>query len=313
MKLLYLPLLYLNQNNEQKYLERAFRKAGLEVEVFDYLNTPESNNELQDIVTRFKPDVIHCQFQGTSVIRPSLLEELRSMSPNLIITQWTGDVRDNPPYIPEVVEYGKYCDITFVSNLTDSDIYKEQGLTDVRYWQNAVANPEQIGEPVDNHKGIIFCGGNYDRFNQSQERKDLVKAFQDAFGDQFYLYGPGWEGRPTLPWDEQTEQYAKSSVILGQNNVGGKEWWFSDRTLIAMASGRPFLAEYSEGIEQVFDEGSDCLFWRTIPEAVEKARWLLEHGDEAQEIGLDGQKEVLKRHTWNTRVQEYLHHIKDYQ
>ena len=311
MRILYLPLLYLGQNNEQKYLEAAFRRAGHYVEVFDYLNTPDADEVFLSKVDELKPEVIHCQFQGTNALRPASLGKAKMIcSP--IITQWTGDVRNDPPYIPEYIEYGKYCDLNLVCNVTDIDTYINEGLKNVYYWQNAIAVPEQIGEPAGNARGIIFCGGNYERFNQSEERRNLIAAFRQEFGDLFQVYGSGWEPSQSLPWDEQTNSYARSYLILGHNNVGGKEWWFSDRQLIAMGSGRPHLAQWSTAIEDLFIEGVECCFYKTIGEAIDKAKWLLENPDAAARIGLRGQERVMREHSFDVRVKQYEYILEHY-
>lgn len=308
MKLLYLPLVVngLIYANEQIYLAKAFSKK-FEVEIFDFYNeNGHRGNKLLEIVQSFKPDVIHCQFQGTREIDPYILKLIKISYPKTIITQWTGDVRTEP--ISQMVEYGQYCDITFVCGKSLIKQYQDAGLADVRYWQNAV-DKSQIGKLSKNHKGIVFCGGRYTTFPQSQERIDLIERFM-KFSD-FSVYGMGWETpAKLLDWNKQTELYQKSYLILGHNNVGGIEWWFSDRHIIAMASGRPHLCQYSPKLEELFEDGKECVFWRTIDEAVEKAHWLLKNPKIATEIGIAGQKKVLKEYLWDTRVKEYIKEIK---
>lgn len=307
-KLLYLPLLYPGGASEQQYLERAFEKH-FEVLTFDFYNFQgDTSAEFLKIVQQFKPDIMHGQFQGTREIEPGALGVIKSVYPKVIITQWTGDVREN--VIPQYVEYGKYCDINFVVSLTGVEEYQKAGLKDVRYWQNAIAIPEQLGVPSRSPKGIVFAGGKYTVFNQSEERIALVEAFEQQFPNEFTVYGFGWQSPPKcIPWQDQTSVYEKSYLVLGHNNVGGLKWWFSDRQLIAMASGRPHLCQYSEGLEEIFTDGEDCLMYRSISDALGKARWLLDNPKEATRIGLQGQKTVRTHHNWGKRVTEYLAHL----
>lgn len=303
MKLLYLPLIYYGQNNEQKYLERSLRKF-FNVQVFDYCNTTDPNNALKKIVEDFEPDVIHCQFQGTNIIDVSVLKEIR-MKHNCIISQWTGDEREEP--IPEYVKYGDYCDLNLVVSLEAIRQYMSAGLKNVKYWQNAIAIPEQIGHPPDEPKNIVFCGSRYTTFPNSKNRIELIERFKKEFGDQFKVYGFGWpftEGN--LPWGKQTEVYQSAFLTLGQNNVADHEWWFSDRQLIAMAAGRPHLCQYSNNLEALFDNGKECIFYKSIDEAVKMAKWILGQKEIAEYIGKKGQEKVKAIYNWDYRVEQFI-------
>lgn len=309
MKLLYLPLIYGGVNNEQKYLSRAF-SSEFETRSYDYYNFQgKKDDELMRIVQTFKPDVIHGQFHGTSYIQPFSLAHIKLVYPHTVITQWIGDVRPEPT--KEVIEYGKYCDITFVVSQTDVEQYKAAGVKDVQYWQNAVSQ-EQIGHPARSPKGIVFCGGGHYGHPLTPQRRELVQAFKDTF-KEFKLYGPGWsEETPTLQWDRQTEIYEQCYLSVGHNQVDGKKHWFSDRSIIAMAAGRPHLFHYSEGMEELFEDMKEVVFWKTIPEAIEKAQWLLDNHKEATKIGKMGQKKIKEKYMWGNRVLEYKEAVSKY-
>lgn len=309
MKLLYLPLIYEGSNNEQKYLAKAFGRQFSEVATFDYMSNPHPNDDFMTFTQQFKPDVIHCQFQGTNRIEPFCLAHIKAVYPNIVITQWTGDVRPEP--IPEVVNYGKYCDLTLVCSTTDIEAYERAGVKQAAYWQNAV-DETQFTRPSKKPKGIAFCGGRYTHFSNSQQRIALVEKFQKTFGDDMTVYGFGWQPHQILPWDDQPQLYATKELVLGHNNVPGKRWWFSDRQMIAMASGRPHLCQYSEDLELLFDDMVHCVFYYSIDEAIEKAEWLRKHPDEASQIGLAGQALMREKYTWDTRVSEYIAILKDH-
>lgn len=308
-KLLYLPLLWANQNNEQKHLEAEFRKH-YTVDVFDFCNTPKPTDAFLTKVQQFKPDIIHCQFQQTNLIHAQVLGQIKSIFPNTIISQWCGDVRAEPSQ--EYLEYGQYCDLNMVVSTTDVDIYKNLNLKNVRYWQNAVAR-KQLMESSPNPRGIVFCGGRYTVFPSSQERIALIERFQREFPEQMEVYGHGWTPTRLLDWDRQPEVYKDHIFSLGHNNVPGKRWWFSDRQLIAMASGRPHLCQYSEDLELLFDDMEDCVFYRSIDEAVEKAKWLLANPKEAAQIGANGRKRIYREHLWKHRVAEFKEFIAELQ
>jgi hypothetical protein len=301
LKLLYLPLLVPGGAHEQWYLAKAFDKE-FACLVFDYYGFEgDADAEFRKIVQLFKPDVIHCQFQATDKIRAASLHHIKQVYPNTIITQWTGDVLAEP--IPQTLEYSRACDATLVVSLSEMSFYER-----AQYWQMAFDPETQTGKPSTDPKGIVFCGGRYTVFQNSEQRMELIDRFRKEF-DDMEVYGFGWTkpGIPNnlLPWAQQTELYQNKYLILGHNNVPNKKWWFSDRTFIALASGRPHLTQYTEGSEEVFTDMKEIVYYKTIDEAVEKAKWLLAHPREAAEIGLAGQRRVLKDHTWKKRVQQY--------
>lgn len=306
-KLLYLPLVFEGSNNEQKFLEKAFRKH-FKVQTFNFMEAKKPDDEFLTLVQQFRPDIIHCQFQGTSRIHPRALASIKTVYPETIITQWTGDVRVDP--IPEVVEYGKVCDLTLVASTTDIGEYERAGVKKAMYWQNAV-DISQLKTSTQVLGGITFCGGRYTVFPNSEQRAELVERFRKEFLNGFFQpYGFGWLPHQVIPWDEQGDLYAKSFISLGHHNILGKRWWFSDRQLIAMAAGRPHLCQYTEGLEEQFTDMEHCVFYRSIDEAVEKAKWLLAHPVEATKIGLQGQQKIKEEHLWPTRVKEYLKLLK---
>ena len=311
-KLLYLPLKIEGGAAEQVYLEKAFRKEFI-IEVFDFLNyRGKRDSRFSELVENFHPDIIHCQFQGTKYIDPTLLAIVKLRYPKVVISQWTGDVREQP--IAEVLEYGKYCDITFVNSVDDIKKYQQAGLRDVRLMFNAADAKAQKGKLSAKPQGIVFCGARYNSFSGSWTRIALVERFHQEFKEGFSVFGSGWPfGQGILPWEKQTEVYQNSYLILGHNNIETLEGWFSDRVFIAMASGRPFLCQYSRNLEKYFVDMREMVYWHTIDEAVEKAKWLLVNSIEARKIGKTGKQKVLAEHNWDVRVKEFIKHWEDYQ
>lgn len=74
-----------------------------------------------------------------------------------------------------------------------------------------------------------------------------------------------------------------------------------------LACGGFVLAEHSEGIEDLFEPGSEIVTYHTPEEMEEKARYYLEHREEAGEIANKGMEAVKNRHTVKGRVEQMLH------
>ena len=301
-KLLYIPLIASGGASEQYDLEAAFRRV-FEVRVFDFLRSDNPNGDLIQHFDVFQPDIVHGQFQETNRISPSVLGNLKKHHPKVAFTQWCGDIREGP--LPHVVDIGREIDLTLISHVGGLAEYSVRTGKPVAYWQNAVGE-RFFTDPSPEASGVVFCGNRYGHFPQSDERDRLVKAFQERFGREFKVYGNGWSGGINpIPWVDQPKVYRESRIVLGHNHVL-QEWFFSDRQLIAMASGTPHLCQHSPNLEGCFEDKKTCMFYRTVQEALELATWLLEHPIVASSIGRAGQSFVREKHSWDVRVQEYI-------
>lgn len=312
MKILYLPLINRSTDgaSEQYDLAEAFKRE-FETEVFDFLDDPAPELTFAEIVRRFKPDIVHMQLQETRKIFPPILQQLKQEFPNAIFSNWSGDVRKR--IMPEVVEVGQVIDYTLLSNTGQLPLYSEAIGKPCFYFQNAVG-PSFFYDNPPGGTGIVFIGNNYhveknpalSSFPDSPERWEMAHALFDVFPEQFRLYGMGWpRAHGKTLWREQTQVYAQAQVTIGHNNINSWSYYFSDRQLIAMAAGRPHVCRYTPQLEEIFEDGKECLFWRTIPECIDRVQWCLNNPEEATNIGLQGQERVRKEHTWEVRVQEY--------
>lgn len=305
MKLLYLPLLNPAPDgaSEQHDLATAFQ-AAFDTRVFDYLASPDPENELRRIFAELQPDICHGQYQEEKRITPGVLAELKAQRPGCIFSQWSGDVR--PRIMQTVVDLGRAIDYTLLSNTGQLPLYAEAIGKSCYYWQNAVGPSFIVDDPPGGEK-IVFCGNYYkDCFSLSAERYALVHALREAFGDRFVVYGNGWD-LPTAGgchWRGQTRIYASAFCSIGHNH----EIWssyFSDRQLIAMAAGRPHVCRWMPELDEIFDNGNECTMYRTSTEACVQVQWMLDHPGHALTVGALGREAVRLKHTWDTRVREF--------
>mgnify|MGYP001570702056 CR=1 FL=1 len=76
------------------------------------------------------------------------------------------------------------------------------------------------------------------------------------------------------------------------------------RVFEVMSTGTPLLTNRNvEGIEELFEDGVHYVGYEGPQEAVERAKWMLAHRDEANAIGRCGHAEVRARHTYRHRVE----------
>ena len=307
MRILYLPLMALGGASEQIDLAAAFWEVA-DLEVLDYLNIGiDPNVVLRRTFEEFRPDIVHGQYQGSNIISTGVLETLKRDNPDAWFTQWSGDVRPEP--IREIVEKGRVCDTTLLSAGGQCAMYDAAiGRQCCRYWQNAVGERFFVEPvPIEERRGIIFCGSHYGTFPATQERFNMVMALRSQFPDEAVVYGHNWPwGSMPIPWERQPEVYRRARMTIGHNHLNDVRWYWSDRQLICMAAGVPHLARYTPGMEDWFEDGADCLSWCNLSELRWQIEWVFANPEEAAAIGLNGQRRVREEHHWRKRVQEYL-------
>jgi spore maturation protein CgeB len=79
------------------------------------------------------------------------------------------------------------------------------------------------------------------------------------------------------------------------------------RVFDVLACGGFCLAEWSEGLEDLFEVGVELDTWRTLEELLDKASFWLEAGAERRrEVGRAGRDRVLRDHTIQQRLRRMI-------
>jgi hypothetical protein len=218
--------------------------------MFDHLNTDNAEEMIEQVLKDWRPDYVHAQFSDK--LHPEWVVEMKRKYP-AIWTQWAGDARREP--IPLVVAFGKVVDATLLaSGEGQKELYEQATGKPVFWWQHAVAD-WQIVTPSE-QSGLTMVANHYDTREFDTERWDTAERFSREFPD-FRAYGSGWDTRVNwqgaVSWAEQTNIYRSSLITLGPNVLNDIRWYFSDRPLIAMATGVPHLWRYIPGLEELFE------------------------------------------------------------
>lgn len=74
------------------------------------------------------------------------------------------------------------------------------------------------------------------------------------------------------------------------------------RMFEATGVGTCMLTERQSDLAEIFEPDREVVTYSSHEECVEKAVWLLEHDKEREEIGLAGQRRVMKDHRWDQRA-----------
>lgn len=139
----------------------------------------------------------------------------------------------------------------------------------------------------------------------SSNRIDLADRFVKEFdlGDgKGYL---GWrfpqvQGHNSL--DDAAKKISMSRISINDSIKND----LNMRTFEVMATGTTLLTQENEPLLELFEPGNHLLTFRTIDEAVAKAKMILQDPELLSEIGQNGLNEVLSKHTYKHRALEIL-------
>ena len=325
-RVLVLPL---NYDHPQEGMVEAFRQVfgDVSVSVFDYLFVQKqlqgsavyADAEFFEVATRLKPDWIFMQLQETGIVTPATIGSIKLALPNTVITQWNGDYR------PELGEYQKSiaraCDLTLLSSRGQLADYTRAGARDVAYCQIGLDWSEDVlGKPAWQSPfevpEIVFIGNYYEHGpwkRGTAERLDAVKRLNAVFGARFGVVGSGWPaGTPVIgacTVKQQHHVWKRAKVAINVNHENHVESYYSDRLLIALASGTPVVTYKVPGLDREFDVGEELLAYDetlTDDDLVNCVDFLLTHPSRAREIGMRGRLRVMREHSWYARILQIL-------
>lgn len=316
MKVLYLPL---NAPTiKQTGMMDAFVACGVELEVFDFymkeinkVPVRSIRQELIRVVHSFKPDLIHMQLQFTSTIDTATLLEIKRICPDVIMTNWTGDIRTNVPN--EFIQAAKVVDISLISSVGQLEMYRAATKARVEYWQ--IGFDPRLYFPR-NSKSFLydaaFVATKYTKseFPGQADRHKTVDLLRTNFGSKFGLFGCNW-GHNVQPVEHTAlgDVYNNSASCISVSNFNDVSHYFSDRLLLCMSSGRPTISLIFPGWDSYFTDNYDIIIAKTVDEIPGKVRWVLNNPKEAGQIGLAGARTVLTEHSYYCRAKELLHMV----
>jgi spore maturation protein CgeB len=82
------------------------------------------------------------------------------------------------------------------------------------------------------------------------------------------------------------------------------------RLFEATATGAFLLTEWCPTLDMIFEDGKHLVTYKTMDEAIEKARYYLDHPDEREAIAKAGMEHTLAHHTYQHRVKEAFEVVK---
>jgi hypothetical protein len=112
-----------------------------------------------------------------------------------------------------------------------------------------------------------------------------------------------WYGQRLF--EECAEIYRKSRIIFNTAAVDD----INMRCFEATATGSFLLTEYVPTLSECFEDGVHLATYKTMDEAIEKARYYLKHEDEREKVARAGMEHTLNNHTYKHRAEKILEAI----
>lgn len=308
IRILYLPI------GSQPGMVEAFENIGAKLDVFDFVGLWDRThskgaiaNEFLSRVRTLQPHLIHMQLQFTGIIDASVIQEARNLAPGVVITNWTGDVRDKAQ--TQFTGISSVVDYSLISSTGQLEMYKKDGCHNVRYWQIGYSPKNHFPMNLSEHLyDISFLANNYGHtFPDGSLRVGVTDTLRSMFGARFGLFGSGYlPAAPVAPPSMSNDIYNQSVCTLSISNFNNVSHYFSDRLLACMASGRPTISWHFPGFESYFIEGKEIFIVRSTKEIVDIVNYCKANPDIAKQVGMNGYQRVLKEHTFTSRIIELL-------
>lgn len=271
-------LLPLNYDHVQHGMITGFRQVfgGDRVAVFDFMcaaprplgpasRTPaEVNNDFVEYVSQRKPDLVFMQLQETGIINAEAIKFARSASPKTVFAHWTGDYR--PTISDYVKSVCRATDLTFASSVGQLKDFTLVGAADVNYMQIGIDWEADIlgipaWEPPFAVPEIVFCGNHYPGgpwARGTAQRLADIRALKRE-GYDVGVVGRGWPDDIPVVGEcavkQQHHVYTRAKVVLSISHENDVDRYYSDRLLIAMASGTATIARRFPGFDEDFPDG----------------------------------------------------------
>jgi hypothetical protein len=320
----------INYDHPQTGMEQAFRQifGRANVETFDYLELQRKGHRPAEIAAMFvgatlafKPDWVWLQLQDTNIIKGVDIMDVRNALPNCVVTHWTGDCR------PKVSDYlSSICKAThmsLISSVGQGPLFSDAGAEVVRYVQIGLDWDEDVlglpeWTPPFRVPDVVFIGNYYAQAfpEGTKERQEAIDALLKD-GIDVGIVGTGWPaGYPmigTCTVKQQHHVWKRAKVAISCNHFNNVDRYYSDRQLIAMASGTPVVCRQVPGLQEEFIDFEDCIFYDRPDNLLWSVKSLLQDPEMRQRIGRNGRQLVMRKHSWFSRVLDLLPKMEHFQ
>lgn len=124
--------------------------------------------------------------------------------------------------------------------------------------------------------------------------KFKVTVFSNFFGNETTKFG-----------SELTKIYSQSKIVFNKSGFGEINF----RVFEALGCGSMLISDRLReevGLETLFQDGKHLVLYNSPDDLMDKVSYFLQHEEEREKIALEGQKEVLAKHTFEHRARKML-------
>jgi spore maturation protein CgeB len=318
-KILYVATL--GSGTTTSYRLEAFKRIGQDVVTFDPADSlsrsrllvklryhypigllvAKANRRLLKVVRDEKPDVVW--FDKPVVFTPKTIQEIRSTGAKTVCYN-----QDNP-FGPrndggwlQFLRVYRLFDLNCLFRKADVSRYQAWGLPYIEL-QFSFDPGENFPPPADwtdaqRPRGISFTGSPYDN------RAEFLMALAEKHRLPVHITGPNW---PRALNEEQFKKYVTGGFLraaeyrenLWRSKINlafvthSNEDDVAHKAFEIAACGSFLLAERTAGHLAAFEEDKEAVFFSSVEECAEKARYYLDHEAEREEIARRGRERAV--------------------
>ena len=261
------------------YWTHAMRSLGFEVEHLSSANSPDAFGKFDVYIW------IDWGEDGLAEILPFNPISMEKYSPSIYVTSDT--------HLGYKYRRDKAKEFTnvFCNQIRAVEEFGKDGVA-ATFLPHAVEPQAYPDKPVAIKKyDIGFVG-----FVTFQKRVDMLDELFKSFPNF-------WYGQRLF--EEAAEIYRKSRIVF--NTAADDD--INMRVFEVLATGSFLLTEWVPTLGELFEDGVHLVTYKTMDEAIEKAKYYLEHEEEREKIAKAGHDLVLKSHTYQNRVLEAFEKI----
>lgn len=186
------------------------------------------------------------------------------------------------------LEKARKTDFNFVCQKRAREEFTRDGIKDVIWMPHAVEPQAYPHIPSIKKYDLCFIG-----HINSQNRIDALDKMFAAFPEFFF-------GQRLF--DDAAEKYCQSKIVF---NISIKDD-INMRVFETLSTKSFLLTNWVPTLEELFKDGVHLVTYKTIDEAIEKAKYYIAHDDEREAIAQAGFDEVRSKHTFTHRCRTVL-------
>lgn len=176
----------------------------------------------------------------------------------------------------------------------------------------------RIVPPKDQYRhDLVFVGNNYDDYPSRQQGTEIILNPLLSGDFDIKVYGNEWwidHSRRIclspahyggyLPNEDLPAVCSSAKIILGMHSVNTSRTMMSMRTFEILGSAGFYLTQWTEAIENLFQNHKHLVWSRSAQETLDLVNYYLQHPELRIKIARQGQEEVYANHTYHKRIHD---------